>query len=370
MLDETLHAIALSYLSGVGPIRARKLLAVAGSFKACFELSMSDYEDLKIPPPAIEQIASKRVLAAAEKEAHFIDKHEIIVLDCLDPNYPRRFDDMPDSPIVLYKRGNSDLSPARTVAIVGTRQPTPYGIAACEKIVDELSAYGATVLSGLAYGVDIIAHEASLRANMPTIGVLAHGLGEIYPSAHKATAQQMLELGALVTEYPSGMRSRKEYFPQRNRVIAGLSDAVIVIESGERGGSMITAKLAEDYNRALFALPGRVTDKASLGCNLLLKTQRANLIEGAKDIAFHLGWEGAKPLTGRSLKPSQSQIFETFSEIEQSVVKILQQENELDVDTLSHRSALEAGQLATTLLELEFRGVLRALPGKRYLLNY
>ncbi len=368
MKDEQLYAIALSYLHGVGPIRARKLLAAAGSFRACFELDSATYTRLKIPQAAIDQLLDGRVLAAAEKEARFVERHEIEVVDCLDDAYPRRLDELADAPVVLYKRGNAGLSPQRTVAIVGTRKPTPHGVAACERLVEELQTYRATVISGLAYGVDIVAHRAALARGLPTFGVLAHGLGEIYPSGHKGTAVEMLRDGALVTEYPSGMRSRREFFPQRNRVIAGLADAVVVIESAEEGGSMITAKLCEGYNRALFAVPGRTSDAMSRGCNLLIKSQRASLLDCAKDIAYHLGWEHDGRKSGGAEAAQQLQL-ESFSPIEQSVVSLLQQEINMDIDTISHRASLESGQLASTLLELEFRGVVRALPGKRYTLS-
>ncbi len=366
MEDEKIYAIALSYLSGVGPIRARKLLAAAGSFEACFRLEPSDYAQLKLPRAAMEQLSNRGVLAAAEKEARFVEQHDIEVLDCLDEQYPARLEELGDSPVVLYKRGNGDLSPQRTVAIVGTRKPTSHGIVAAERIVEDLQAYGACIVSGLAYGVDIVAHRAALTRGLPTYGVLAHGLGEIYPSSHKATAIEMLETGALVTEYPSGMRSRREFFPQRNRVIAGLADAVIVVESAVEGGSMITAKLCEGYNRALFAVPGRLTDPMSQGCNLLIRSQRASLIESGKDIAFHLGWDrDGRP----AAVPTKQLSLESFTDIERSVVTLLQQEVNLDIDTISYRASLDCSQLAGTLLELEFRGVVRALPGKRYTLS-
>ena len=368
MNPETHYAVALSYLQGVGPVRARRLLAEAGSFAACFALSAADYARLKIPPTAIEQLCSKSVLATAEREVEFVAKHQIEIIDCLSADYPRRLEDMPDAPLLLYKRGRAGLSPKRAVAIVGTRKPTPYGIAACERLVGELAQYGATVLSGLAYGVDIAAHEASLRAGVPTTAVLAHGLGEVYPSIHRATAIRMLETGALVTEYPSGLRSRKEFFPQRNRVIAGLADAVVVIESGREGGSMITAKLAGEYNRPLFALPGRNGDPMSAGPNHLIKAQQAHLLEGAHDLAYLLGW--AKPSGAPQARPPEPPaLFETFSPVEASVVALLQQAAELDIDSISHQASLGSGQLASTLLDLELRGVVDALPGKRYRLS-
>lgn len=367
MTTETTYAVALSYLGGVGPVRARKLLATAGSYEACFDLSERQLRELKLPPGATRQILERGVLAAAEREMRFVEQHGIEVVDCLSPAYPQRLSELPDAPIVLYQRGRGSLVPRRSVAIVGTRKVTAQGRATCERLVEELSDYGVTVLSGLAYGVDIVAHRASLRLGAPTIGVLAHGLGEIYPAAHRDTALDMLERGALITEYPSGMRSRREFFPQRNRVIAGMSDAVVVVESGETGGSMITAKLAGDYYRALFAVPGRTTDAMSRGCNMLIKTQRAHLVETAADVAFHLGWP-----SGKSSPPQDTTLelpLASFSPIEKSLVDLLKLDVEMDIDTISHRSSLDSGQLAGALLQLEFRGIVRALPGKRYTLT-
>ena len=370
MDTELTYAIALSYLSGVGPVRARKLLALAGSYEACFELPDAAYRQLKLPAATLTQLKERGVLSAAERETRFIEQHGIRVVDCLSPDYPQRLSELPDAPLVLYQRGNGSLAPRRSVAIVGTRKVTAQGRATCERLVEELSAYGVTILSGLAYGVDIVAHRASLRYESPTIGILAHGLGEIYPAAHRATALEMLEAGAVITEYPSGMRSRREFFPQRNRVIAGMADAVIVVESGEKGGSMITAKLAGDYYRALFAVPGRVTDPMSRGCNALIKTQRAHLIDSAQDVAFHLGWGGTRGAAPEASGENAAELpLQSYSPIEKSVVDLLKAEVEMDIDTISHRSSLDSGQLAGALLELEFRGVVRALPGKRYTLS-
>ena len=364
MNREKIHAIALSYLSGIGPIRARRLLLQAGSFEGCFELTEEEYRQLEIPASTIDALIKKGSLAAAEREADFVERHEIEVLDLLDERFPSRLEEMPDCPFVIYTRGRGDLQPKRSIAIVGTRQPTVHGRAFCHELIEQLAGYEVTIVSGLAYGIDIAAHQACVELGVPTIGILAHGLGEIYPSAHKSVALKMLEQGALMTEYPSGMRSRKEYFPQRNRLVAGLSDAVVVIESGLTGGSMITAQLAEGYARPVFAVPGRPSDTRSEGCNMLIKSHRAELLNNADDLAYHLGWKklSRKPRT----LDQQPSLFSTFTPIEQQVVELLKKNFELDLDSLAHQGALETGKLATTLLELEFRGIVRSLPGKRY----
>lgn len=363
--EENRCAVALSYLTGVGPIRARKLLAYAGGFTEVLNLDKDALVELGIPAKAITQIEEGSVLRAADEELRFLEANEVKMMDCLDDDYPKRLLDCGDGPTVLYYRGQATINPARTVGIVGTRKVTSQGISFCEELVDQLRDYNVTVMSGLAYGVDITAHNACLRAKIPTIGVLAHGLGEIYPTAHRHTAKAMQANGGLMSEYPSGLRSRKEFFPQRNRIIAGMSDALIVIESGKRGGSMITANLAIGYHKPVFAVPGRLRDPMSEGCNELIKTHKGHLLQSVEDIGYILGWkpkDQGQP-TGRT-----NLLFQTLSEEEQRLVDLIQSVDDIDIDTLSLKLEVSNGTLAGTLLELEFKGVLRSLPGKRYTL--
>ncbi|MFK8058339.1 MAG: DNA-processing protein DprA [Saprospiraceae bacterium] len=363
--EENRSAVALSYLRGVGPIRARKLLAFAGGFAEALKLNKEDLKELGIPITAITQMEDGSALRAADEELLFLESHGVSMMDCLDEAYPKRLLDCGDGPTVVYYRGEAKVNPSRTVGIVGTRKVTSQGISFCEELVDQLKDYNVTVMSGLAYGVDITAHNACLRAGVPTIGVLAHGLGEIYPTAHRATAKAMQANGGLMTEYPSGLRSRKEFFPQRNRIIAGMSDALIVIESGKRGGSMITANLAIGYHKPVFAMPGRLKDPMSEGCNELIKTHRGHLLQSVEDIGYILGWkpkDRGQP-TGRT-----NLLFQTLGPEEQRLVDFLQSVDDVDVDTLALKLAVPSGTLAATLLELEFKGVLRSLPGKRYTL--
>jgi len=363
--EENRSAVALSYLSGVGPIRARKLLAHAGGFAEVIKLEKAELIELGIPAKAIAQIEEGSALRAADEELKFLESHGVRMMDCLDEAYPKRLLDCGDGPVVVYYRGEATINPSRTVGIVGTRKITSQGISFCEELVDQLRDYNVTIVSGLAYGVDITAHNASLRADIPTIGVLAHGLGEIYPSAHRATAKAMQSNGGLLTEYPSGLRSRKEFFPQRNRIIAGMSDALVVIESGKRGGSMITANLAIGYHKPVFAMPGRLKDPMSEGCNELIKTHKGHLLQSVEDIGYILGWkpkDRGQP-TGRT-----NLLFQSLNEQEQRVVDFIQSVDDVDVDTLSLRLEMHSGTLAATLLELEFKGILRSLPGKRYAL--
>ena len=366
MTKEQISAIALSYLNGVGPIRAKRMLAKAGSFEAVFELTDETLSELGISEAAQRALRDGTVVKLAERELELIARYDVQVIDCLSEAYPRRLSELADSPIVLYYRGTAKLDSRRTVGLVGTRKPTVHGRDACERLVEELSEYSVTTISGLAYGVDVTAHEASLRLGVPTIAVLAHGLAEIYPTAHRHVAQRMLEAGGgLLTEYPCGLRSRKTFFPQRNRIIAGLSDAVVVVESAQRGGSMITADLAAGYHTPVFAFPGRNRDAMSAGPNHLIKSHKAHLLQSASDIGYILGWqandEGAA--TGRA-----NLLFQTFEPEEQRIIDALKEHDDLDLDTLALRSELLNGELAAHLLELEFKGAIRHLPGKRYAL--
>lgn len=363
MTEETRCAIALSYLQGVGPIRARRLLARAGSYAEAVAAQPRLLRAVGIPAAGVEQLRDGSALRHADAELEFIARHDIRVIDCLSDDFPRRLADRPDAPIVLFYRGRASLDPPRTVGIVGTRSPSSSGRAFCERLVEDLADYGATVVSGLAYGIDVAAQRACVRADRPTIGVVAHGLGEVYPAAHREVAREMLRCGGLLTEYPSGLRSRREFFPQRNRIIAAMSDALVVVESAERGGSMITANLAVGYDVPVFAVPGRPRDRTSRGCNLLIKNHRANLLEDAADLGYVLGWnvgDAGQP-TGRT-----NLLFQEFAPTERRVLDELAGGDEHDLDELLVALGLPSGELAATLLELEFKGAVRSLPGKRY----
>ncbi len=366
MNEEKRSAVALSYLTGVGAVRARRLLAYAGGFSEALRLSDAAYRELRIPQGAVSEIRSGKALRRADEELSFIERHRIRLIDCLDEEYPSRFGELPDAPLVVYYRGAANLSAARTIGVVGTRSPSVHGAAFCAQLVEELRSMDVTVVSGLAYGIDIQAHRACLQFGVSTVGVLAHGLNQIYPATHRAEAQRMVEEGGLLTEFPSGIRSRKEFFPMRNRLIAGLSDAVIVIESAARGGSMITANLAVGYERPVFAVPGRPGDPKSAGCNLLLKNHRASLIESAADLSYVLGWDQGRPGRDRTLQSSLA--FEDLDGTQRRIVDVLRGGGDFDLDRLLHVSELPNGQLAATLLELEIRGIVNALPGKRFAL--
>lgn len=357
-----LFKIALTKIPKVGAVTARQLISYCGSAEAVFQAKKKNL--LKIPgvgESVAEQILQKKVLQEAEKEIEFIDRHQIKALFYTDKEYPYRLKNQHDAPLILFYKGTADLNHPRTVGIVGTRQPTPYGKTFCEELVEGLKAYNPLIISGLAYGIDITAHRKCLQENLESIGVLGHGLGRIYPSDHRATAEKMLSMGGLLTEYASDVQPDREHFPMRNRIIAALSDAVIVVETDTRGGSVITAELANQYNKDVFALPGKITDKFSRGCNHLIKTHKAALIESAADVAYIMRWEAED-----QKKEIQTQLFVDLSPLEQEAYSFIQGNENIGIDQLSQLTSLTSSELAALLLELEFKGLIRSLPGKRY----
>ena len=359
--EELLHQIALTMVPKVGAVLSKTILAYCGSAEAVFKQKKAHL--LKIPGIG-EKIASEivgfREMEKAEKEIAFIDKHKIKVLSFLDKEYPQRLRDINDAPFLMYYKGNGVLNSPRMIAMVGTRKATEHGKLITQKIVEELKQYNVTVVSGLAYGIDHAAHKVAVANGIPTVGVMANGIDMVYPSTHKALAASMLEEGGILTEYPSGVQPDKDRFPERNRIVAGMTDATVVVESAGKGGSLITAEIANSYNRDVFAVPGRAGEKLSSGCNHLIKVNKAHLIENAADIAYILGWDSAqKPVKKKSM-PSD------LTEVEQSVYNFFQEREKADIDSLSMAVGYSSAELSIILLEMEFRGLLQALPGKSY----
>ena len=291
-----------------------------------------------------------------------METHGIRPLFYLDDDYPQRLKHYPDSPTMLYYKGNAALNVPRMVAIVGTRRPSSQGIHACEELVGGLQPYDVTIVSGLAYGIDISAHRKCLSLSIPTIGVLGHGLERIYPAQHQSVARAMSDSGGLLSEYPSQTLPDREHFPMRNRIIAGLCDALVVVETRKKGGSMISAHIANDYNKDVFAFPGRVKDSCSEGCNALIKSHKAALIESAEDIAYIMRWEENSP------QAVQKQLFVELTEAEKIIVDLLGQYEPIGIDQLTNKLKISNSQMASLLLGLEFKGIIRALPGKQFVL--
>src|ERR1051325_812500 len=359
---ELLYNIAITLVPEIGDIRAKNLIAYCGSAEAVFKEKYGKL--LKIPgigSIAASAVARANVMKRAEEEVRFIRKHKITTLFYTDPAYPKRLLHCEDSPVLMYYKGNADLNGSRIVSIVGTRKATAYGKDICQELLADLAEMNVLVVSGLAYGIDICAHKAAIENALPTVGVLAHGLDRIYPGVHAATAKKMIGNGGLLTDCPSCTNPDRENFPKRNRIVAGLSDAVIVVEAGRKGGGLITADLGNSYNRDVFAFPGRVGDEFSEGCNFLIKTNRAALIQSAKDLAYIMGWEEKKK---KDKKRTQPQLFVNVGEDEQVIVNVLKDKGRINIDELSILSDFPMSKTATLLLGLEFSGLVRSFPGK------
>jgi DNA processing protein len=357
-----LYNIALTMIPNIGSGLAQNLVAYCGSAEAVFKAPKSRL--LKVPLIGEERandILSADVLEQAEAELKFITDYNIKALLYSDPDYPSRLRECSDMPFMLYYRGNANLNADKIVGIVGTRNITEYGKEVTKKFVEGLAAQDVLVVSGLAYGVDITAHHAALDHNLKTIGVLAHGLNQIYPSQHKSTAKKMVEQGGLLTEYHSGVEMHPSFFPQRNRIVAGLCDAIVIIESAAKGGALITANIANSYNKDVFAIPGRVGDKYSEGCNFLIKTYKATIVESAANLLEAMNWESSsKP------KKRKAQLSLTLTAEEQKIYQLLTDTPELEIDRIVALSEMSGGEIAATLLEMEMNGVIVSLPGKRY----
>lgn len=357
-----LYQIGITLIPGVGDIVGKKLIAYCGSVEAVFKEKKKLL--LKIPgigKSTVNSVINQKILERAEEEIRFIEKYKIDTLFYLDDKYPYRLKQCEDSPMLLFYKGTADLNAPKIISIVGTRKASEYGKEICSSLIEGLIEQNILIVSGLAYGIDTCAHKTSLESNLKTVGVLAHGLDKVYPQLNKSLAEKMLNNGGLLTEFLSKTTPDRENFPKRNRIIAGLSDAVIVIESAIRGGALITADIANSYNRDVFAVPGRLYDKYSQGCNNLIKTNRAALVQSAEDIKYIMGWEIMKK------KPKKQQrLFIKLSPEEETIVNILKEKQELGIDKISSLSKLSASKVASALLNLEFEGIIKCLPGKVY----
>lgn len=321
---------------------------------------------LKIPgvgTVTANAILNGKSFGLAEKEFIKAEKESTDILFYTDKEYPSRLKSIPDAPAILYAKGNIDFENPKVVGIVGTRQATAYGKERVEELVKELIPHRALIVSGLAYGIDIHAHKQAVKHGLPTIGIMGSGIDVIYPATHKETATKMMEQGGIVTENAFGTKPDAHNFPQRNRIIAGLCDALVVIEAAEKGGALITAEIANSYNKDVFAFPGGIGETYSAGCNNLIKTNKAHLLTSVKDLEYIMNWEAA--VNPKKTRPAIS--LSEFDEFEQTVLKILIEKKAAAlIDELSWKSNLPVSQLASVLLGLEFKGVVKSLPGKQY----
>ena len=364
-MSEILHKMAITRIPKVGGVLAKNLISYCGGAEAVFRAKKREL--LKVPgigPVIAGNILEQNVLREAEVEMEWMERHDIQPIFYLDDNYPLRLRPYEEAPLVLFYKGNVDLNAPRTVAIVGTRKPTERGKMVCEEIVEELKKYEVQIISGLAYGIDVTAHKKCVEIGVPTIGILGHGLDRIYPHAHRNVGMEMCENGGLLTEFSYQVQPKREHFPMRNRIIAAMSDALIVVESGEGGGSIISAELGNKYGKAVFAVPGRLRDDHSKGCNLLIKKGKARLLEHADDIASTLKWDSEE-----AEKPDiREKILADLNENEKIIVNILQNVDDMTIDKITFESRLAPAKISSILLNLEFKGLIKNLPGKRYML--
>lgn len=361
--NSLLYKIALSIIPNVGPILTRRLLTTLGSPEAVFREKPSNLRKIiGFGEFMVKQVQHASIFSEAETELEFIRKYEINYLFYTDENYPVRLKQCDDAPVIFYYKGDIDWNHDKIVSIVGTRSATPYGKERCAEIVGDLAQSGhhPVIVSGLAYGIDITAHREALKNNLPTVAVLGHGFKTIYPALHMSIAKEISQQGALVTEFSSTTKPDRNNFVRRNRIIAGLADATIVVESGMKGGALITADIANSYNREVFAIPGRTEDVYSHGCNYLIKTNRAGLIESAEDLELAMRWDATKK------EPRQTSLFQEVNEEEKVILNVLKKEGEISIDFICLKSNFPMNKVSGILLNLEFKGFVKSLPGKMF----
>jgi DNA processing protein len=361
---DALFRIALSLCEGIGPVLGKSLINSLGSAEAVYKASSKTLSSVTgISAKISANIRDKFPLERAEQEINFIVKNGFLMHFFDDSSYPRRMKHCADAPLILYQKGNLNLNPNRSVAIVGTRSMTDYGRSFMEGFMPELKAYEPQVISGLAYGVDALAHREAVNQKLKTIAVVAHGLDSIYPALHRKLASDILEDGgAIVTEFLSQSKPDRENFPKRNRIIAAMSDAVIVVEAARKGGALITADLAFQYNRDVFALPGRRNDTYSEGCNLLIKSNKASLLESTKDLEYIMRWEQQA-----AVRQVELPFYNAMSKEEQDLIGLIGANSKpKEVEWLAVKLELPISKLLVQLMNLELKGLLISMPGKRY----
>ncbi len=360
--QEQIYQLSLSRVPDLGSILTKSLVEQFGSASAVFNARLRELAAVDgIGEHRARQIKKFNDHTYAEKELSVIATKNIEVLFITDNNYPRRLRNCPDAPLVLFYRGNGSLNHNKIISVIGTRHHTEYGRWATEQIISELQPYHVTVISGLAYGIDAIAHKTALQYQIPTIGVLAHGLKTIYPGLHKSLAGEMMEQGGLVTEFFYHELPDRHHFPKRNRIVAGMADATIIIETAVKGGSMITADLAFQYNRDVFALPGRINDIKSSGCLQLIKDNKATAFTNTTSFLEAMGW-----METRMKKVVEKKLFYELSAQEQIIFSLLQEQEQMHIDEIYLQSRLSSSELAAAILNLELQNIIIQLPGKKY----
>ncbi|MFI5133032.1 MAG: DNA-processing protein DprA [Chitinophagales bacterium] len=367
LTNDLLYQLALTLVPNIGCVQAKILVEHFGNAESVFKAKEFRLKNIEgIGEVRANSIKSFTDFSEAEEEIKFIEKFKIKPLFITDKDYPRRLLNCYDSPTLLFYKGTADLNTSKIIAIIGTRSNTEYAKQVTDKLVKELAGQNILIISGMAFGVDAIAHKAAMKNDLPTVAVLAHGLDQIYPSEHSNLAKDMIKQdGGLLSEFRSNTKPDKHNFPVRNRIVAGMSDATIVIETSIKGGSMITAELANGYNKDVFAIPGKVTDNKSAGCNYLIKNNKAMLLTDAQELIEVMNWEDKK-------KPSvkkQKELFIELSADEKIIVKILQEKETVHIDEINMKSGLSSSAVAAAILNLELEGVILSKPGKIYSLQ-
>ena len=365
--DKSFYSIALSVIPGIGSITARKLISDFGCPEEVFRQRKEVLQNLPfISDKVANSIIKPDHLIMAEKEMDLAIRHNIRVLKYDDKDFPYRLNECPDGPIVLFVKGEADLNKKRILSIVGTRSPTSYGIEICRRLIEEISAekLKVVIVSGLAYGIDVCAHKAALKNGQSTWAVLGHGLGFLYPGLHKNVARRMLESGVLITDFTYREKPERKNFIKRNRIIAGISDATIVIESGTRGGALLTAQMADSYHKDVMTFPGRTIDPMSSGCNHLIKEHKAHIIESWQDAKYVMGWDEMSDIS------LQRTLFRDRTDDENLILQCLEQHGESLIDLICLQTGMPVSKISTLLLDLEFAGEIISLPGDRYRLAF
>ena len=368
-MSEKFYQLALVLTEGVGAVLAKQLFSYCGSAEGVFKASKANLAKIpQIGEKTARKIIEKASFKQAEIEFEKAEKANVQLIFYTENAYPQRLRNIHDAPSLLYYTGNADLNAPRMVGIVGTRQATEYGKEITRRLVTELGQWNVTIVSGLAYGIDIQAHKEAVKQNIPTIGVMATGIEILYPPTHHSTAQEMKKNGGLLTEYPFGSKPDARHFPERNRIVAGMCDAIIVIETARKGGSMITAEIANSYDREVFAVPNSLNVPTAEGCHYLIKSHQARLMTEALDLVKMMNWDLDNQ---EKIVPKTPQLFDdsSLSEGERIIFKLLLQGKPVHLDELGWQSGLGISRTASTLLEMEFKGMVRSLPGKLFSLQ-
>ena len=368
--QDLIYQIGVTLVKGIGNITAKQIIEHLDNVALLFTEKKHVLERMSgLSRRIINEIHSPEVLKRAEKEIRFIEKAHIKPLFITDPSYPNRLKECIDAPVMLYFRGNTDLNAGKIISIVGTRNATAYGRENTEQLVHDIKEVfpESLIVSGLAYGIDIAAHRAALRENLATVGILAHGLDRIYPPIHRNTAAEMINAGGLLTDFISETNPDRQNFVKRNRIVAGMSDCTIVVESAQKGGALITANIADSYNRDIFSYPGKICDKYSEGCNLLIKSKKAALVTSADDIFREMNW--SDPPESVRMQAVQRILFPELNPEEQRVMDILSKAGSIQMNLLAIELDLSVSRLSVILFELEMNGLVRCKPGGMYSLQ-